>query len=218
MSITEASSTNPLLYLNIHTHQPLAEDEVTVPSYGLHPWDVTAALDIPQAIQAAIIPHTSLPLEGGTGEGPGPEFYLIGECGLDRLCASPYDLQRSAFEAQIALSEQLQHPLILQCVHALDDVLRLKRGTRQPWIWHGFRGKPQQMQQLLAHGFYVSFGFRHNAESLRACPADRLFLETDDDPRPIRLLYAAAAALRDTTPEALTTQLQENLSRLMHKD
>ena len=201
MSITEASSTNPLLYLNIHTHQPLAEDEVTVPSYGVHPWDVDGTMDIPQAIQAAIL---------GAGA-ERPDFFLIGECGLDRLCASSYDLQLAAFKEQIALSEQLQHPLILHCVRALDDVLRLKRGTRQPWIWHGFRGKPQQLQQLLEHGFYVSFGFRHNAESLRACPADRLFLETDDDPRPIRLLYATAAALRQTTPEALAAQIQENL-------
>lgn len=193
------SSTFKMPFLNIHTHQPLAEDEFTVPSYGVHPWDVTAAMDIPQAIQAAI--------RGAESEG----FFLIGECGLDRLCASPYDLQLAAFKEQIALSEQLQRPLILHCVRALDDVLRLKRGTRQPWIWHGFRGKPQQLQQLLDHGFYVSFGFRHNAESLRTCPADRLFLETDDDPRPIRLLYATAAALRHTTPEALAAQLQENL-------
>ena len=189
-------------FLNIHTHQPLAEDEVTVPSYGVHPWDVSAAMDRPLSIS---------PLKG-----EGPDFFLIGECGLDRLCDSPYDLQLAAFKEQIALSEQLQRPLILHCVRALDDVLRLKRGTRQPWIWHGFRGKPQQLQQLLDHGFYVSFGFRHNAESLRACPADRLFLETDDDPRPIRLLYATAAALRQTTPEALAAQLQENLLGMMN--
>lgn len=140
---------------------------------------------------------------------------LIGECGLDRLCATSYDLQLAAFEAQIRLSEELRRPLLLHCVRALDDVLRLKHGTRQPWIWHGFRGKPQQLQQLLDHGFYVSFGFRHNADSLRRCPPDRLFLETDDNPSPVAPLYATAAELRDTTAYELREQLWNNVGTLM---
>ncbi len=146
----------------------------------------------------------------------GGSLSLIGECGLDRLCATPYDLQLAAFEAQIALSEELCRPIILHCVRALDDVLRLKRGTTQPWIWHGFRGKPQQLQQLLDHGFYVSFGFRHHAESLRACPSDRLFLETDDTPAPIAPLYATAAGLRATTEDELREQLWDNVNALFH--
>ena len=146
----------------------------------------------------------------------GGALSLIGECGLDRLCATPYDLQLAAFEAQIALSEELCRPIILHCVRALDDVLRLKRGTTQPWIWHGFRGKPQQLQQLLDHGFYVSFGFRHHADSLRACPSDRLFLETDDTPAPIAPLYATAAGLRATTEDELREQLWDNVNALFH--
>ena len=146
----------------------------------------------------------------------GGALSLIGECGLDRLCATPYDLQLAAFEAQIALSEELCRPIILHCVRALDDVLRLKRGTTQPWIWHGFRGKPQQLQQLLDHGFYVSFGFRHHADSLRACPSDRLFLETDDTPAPIAPLYATAAGLRATTEDELREQLWDNVNALSH--
>ena len=144
----------------------------------------------------------------------GGALSLIGECGLDRLCATPYDLQLTAFEAQIALSEELCRPIILHCVRALDDVLRLKRGTTQPWIWHGFRGKPQQLQQLLDHGFYVSFGFRHHADSLRACPSDRLFLETDDTPSPIAPLYATAANLRATTDDELRGRLWDNVNAL----
>lgn len=139
---------------------------------------------------------------------------LIGECGLDRACTTPYDLQLAAFQAQIALSECLQKPLILHCVRAIDDVLRLHRGIRQPWIWHGFRGKPQQLQQLINHGFCISFGFLHNADSLRACPPERLFLETDEDPRSIALLYATAADLRGTTLEALKRQLWDNTQTL----
>lgn len=141
---------------------------------------------------------------------------LVGECGLDRLCSTPYDLQLTAFEAQIQLSERLARPLILHCVRAIDDVLRLHRGTRQPWIWHGFRGKPQQLQQLLDHGFYISFGLRYNTESLRQCPLDRLFLETDDISLPISPLYEQAAALLNSSPTALNEQCHMNLRLLQN--
>lgn len=186
-------------YLNIHTHTPAREDEQTVPAFGLHPWHLTDAWQSElSALEARISP---------------PCF--VGECGLDRLCPTPYPLQLAAFEAQIRLSEHLALPLVLHCVRALDDVLRLKRGTRQPWIYHGFRGKPQQLHQLLDHGFYISFGFRHNTESLRACPLHRLFLETDDTPSPIAPLYAEAATLLSTTPQALNRQLWQNATALL---
>lgn len=164
-------------------------------------------------VQNASVVTGNYPLPTKEGGGKKTSFF-IGECGLDRVCATPYDLQLSAFEAQIRFSEDLGCPLLLHCVRALDDILRLKRGTTQPWIWHGFRGKPQQLQQLLDHGFYVSFGFRHNVDSLRACPTDCLFLETDDTPESIAMLYAEVARIRQTTPEQLNEQCWENLTGL----
>ena len=66
------------------------------------------------------------------------------------------------------------------------------------------------MQQLLKHGFYLSFGFHFNPDSLHTCPAERLFLETDDTSRPIADLYAIAATLRGTPPETLNQQCWDN--------
>ena len=212
-------------YLNFHTHHLTPEGETTIPSFGLHPWFITEQLKTiqtllspslvgrewsPSSIEEVLLSqiHTT-PLPNREGLGGGALFF-IGECGLDRLCPTPYPLQLAAFEAQIRLSERLRRPLILHCVRAMDDALRLHQGTTQPWIWHGFRGKPQQMQQLLQHGFYLSFGFRFNPNSLRTCPAERLFLETDEDPCPVAGLYATAATLRGTTPEDLNRQCWEN--------
>ena len=187
-------------FLNFHTHQPLHEGEATIPSFGLHPWHLSVSWqgDLDE-LKKRMIPSSR---------------FLIGECGLDRLCATPYDRQLVAFEAQIALSEQWQRPLVLHCVRAIDDVLRLKHGTHQPWVFHGFRGKPQQLEQLLAHGFYISFGLQYNTESLLACPADRLFLETDDQPAPIAPLYEQAAEQRKTTTAALREQLWQNVEQI----
>ena len=264
------------LYLNFHTHRLTLEGEITLPSFGLHPWHLAEQLqnlpspnlgkkktlpsptlgkktlpspspgkkalpspspgkktlpspslvgrewspiEIEESLYCHIQSAFPQPLgtsrrsthqEGESEREPGA-FWLIGECGLDRLCDTPYPLQLAAFEAQISLSERLRRPLVLHCVRAVDDVLRLHRSTTQPWVWHGFRGKPQQMQQLLQHGFYLSFGFHFNAESLCTCPAERLFLETDDDPRPVADLYATAADLRHTTPATLNQQCWDNL-------
>ena len=202
-------------YLNFHTHHPSPEGEATLPAFGLHPWHLTE--DWPAQLKTLtchLSPQSPNNFQFSILNSQIPP--LIGECGLDRLCATPYPLQLAAFEAQIRLSERLHRPLILHCVKALDDVLRLHKGTIRPWTWHGFRGKPQQMQQLLAHGFYLSFGFHFNADSLRTCPAERLFFETDDDPRPIADLYATAATLRSTTPEALNQQCWDNAQFIMH--
>lgn len=193
------------MLLNFHTHRPCPAGEQTVPSLGLHPWHVaadwSARLDSLFADVAPPVPSPEAPL-------------LVGECGLDRACAVPYALQLQAFEAQIALSEQLHLPLVLHCVRAMDDVLRLHRTATQPWVWHGFRGKPDQLRQLLKAGLYVSFGWHHNTASVEACPTDRFFLETDDGPAAIGPLYTQVATLRRTSEAALVAQMWHNLSAL----
>lgn len=183
-----------MLLLNIHTHRPLPPGEATVSSAGLHPWDVGE--DWQQRLDSL---HDDI-----------MHADAIGECGLDRARPATFQLQHSAFEAQIALSEALRKPIILHCVRSTDDILRLKCGTTLPWIWHGFRGKPQQLQTLLRHGFYVSFGLRHNDDSLAQCPAERLFLETDDTPAHIDNLYERAATLRHTSINDLRTRVWDN--------
>lgn len=188
-------------FLNIHTHHELSEGEATVQSVGLHPWHLTEDwLERMPEIEQTLMHQES----------------FVGECGLDRVCDTPFERQLAAFTAQIALSERLQRPLILHCVRALDDVLRLKRTANQTWVFHGFRGKPQQLRQLLDHGFYVSFGFHYNEESLKLCPIDRLFLETDDAPRSIVPLYESVARQCNISLVELKEQLWANLRCVMN--
>jgi TatD DNase family protein len=189
-------------FLNIHTHHELPEGETTVLSVGLHPWHLTEDwMEKMPEIEQMLMKGDS----------------FVGECGLDRVCETPYERQVAAFAEQITLSERLHRPLILHCVRALDDVLRLKRAASQIWVFHGFRGKPQQLRQLLDHGFYVSFGFRYNEESLMLCPIDRLFLETDDAPRSIVPLYESVARLRKISVVELQEQLWANLRNVMNR-
>ena len=142
----------------------------------------------------------------------------IGESGLDKACDTPYDLQLKVFREEVERSEQFRLPLFLHCVRAIDDVLRIRRElhARQPWIWHGYRGNAQQLEQLLKLGaFYFSFGIRYNRQALLACPPDRLLLETDDNAqRPIADHYAQVARLRNTPLDELVRQMHTNFQTL----
>ena len=81
------------------------------------------------------------------------------------------------------LADRLDLPLIIHLVRAQEDLVRLKKELRphSPWLIHGFRGKPEQAEQLLRAGFYLSFGRHFHSESLAlAYGQGRAFLETDD--------------------------------------
>lgn len=111
-----------------------------------------------------------------------PQVVYIGETGLDRLQDTPLDLQLQVFRAHILLAEQVQKPLLIHCVKAQEQLLALRRELRpvQPWILHGFRGKPQQMRQLVQAGLYLSFGPLFHPQSWQQCPPERRLVETDD--------------------------------------
>jgi TatD DNase family protein len=147
---------------------------------------------------------------------PANEVLAIGECGLDGLAKVPMEIQQKLFRWHYEWSERLERPMVIHCVRALDELMRLRREWKpsQVWIFHGFRGKPQQLKSLVSAGFYVSFGFRFNEESMRLCPAERLLLESDNDPRPIRGLYEEAAKIRMTSLEELAAQMEIHFEAL----
>lgn len=148
---------------------------------GIHPWDVDASW--PERLQAL-----ALRLQEGRAT-------AVGECGLDRLRGGTAAEQEACFRAQVELAERLRLPLVVHCVRAVDDVLRLTRGVERKML-HGFRGGPQQAEQLLRAGFWLSFGPLHQAESLRrAYDAGRMLLETDDSGLTIEAVYERAASV-----------------------
>lgn len=153
-------------YIDFHTHQvPADQDVVAVvdgrDTWGIHPW---------KADEEFVVPDLSGKI-------------AIGECGLDGLRGPSMEVQEKVFLQQVALSEETEKPLIIHCVKAFDQLLSLRKELKpkQSWMFHGFRGKPRQLLSLLDAGFFVGFGFTHNEESLRACPIERMLLETDAD-------------------------------------
>ena len=171
-------------------------------SVGLHPWDVTDDYDNQLDALEKLLANPQVP--------------AVGECGFDALKGPSHELQERAFVRQVQLSEQFRKPMILHVVRDFDSVIRLRKQLKptQSWLIHGFRGGPQQMEQLYAQGILVSFGLKHNPETLKTVPSDRLFLETDGA-GPIDQVISDAATLRVTSPETIQYQITQNSTHLL---
>lgn len=138
------------------------------------------------------------------------------EHGMDRRWEIPLPDQEAAFRQHVAESEREAKPLVIHCVRTIEEILRVRKEVhpQQPWIMHGFRGKPQQLQSLLSAGIYVSFGLHYNKESLLDCPLEMMFLETDDEVAPIEPLYKEVAQLKGISVEDLKLKIWENANKL----
>lgn len=203
--------------LDVHTHvlpqvpgsalvciglKPVTIDDCNWFCAGLHPWDVTDDFDNQLDVLAEILAN--------------PRVLAIGECGFDTLRGPSHELQEQAFVRQVELSEQFHKPMILHVVRDFDSVIRLRRTLKptQKWLIHGFRGGPAQMDQLYAQGILVSFGLKHNPESLKTVPSDRLFLETDGHDT-IMQTISLASTLRATTTETIQYRITQNSTLLL---
>ncbi|MFJ1438234.1 TatD family hydrolase [Capnocytophaga canimorsus] len=127
----------------------------------------------------------------------------VGECGLDKNISTHFELQQEIFKKHIELSEELKKPLIIHCVKAYDEVIRLKKQYKpeQMWVIHGFRKNEKTALNLIKAGIKLSFGKALlSDESLqktfRNLPQDSFFLETDNAHIPISHIYQKAIEIR----------------------
>lgn len=148
----------------------------------------------------------------------------IGECGLDKVTTTPFDLQQQVFIQQIQWASQIQKPLIIHCVRAYDEVLQLLKAYQPgvPVIFHGFNKSVQLAQQVIHAAHYLSFGEALQKENIQKTfgelPIEKLFLETDDSDLSIKEIYQLAAKARSISEESLSLQLQKNIVRVFGTD
>ena len=210
-----------IVFINLHTHHPtlspgmleiesvyFGQDKTPTAaqrSVGLHPWYL-AGIDF-EIAQNWLREQAAL-----------PNTLAIGEAGLDKVCGTPWDLQVLAFQRCVEVSETFEKPLIIHCVRAFSEIIALKKAWKpaQSWIFHGFDKNLPTAAMLLRAGCCLSFGaalFRgnsHAAESLRAAPVDRFFLETDDSGVTIEEVYVRAAFLLGVTIKELEGLVEGN--------
>jgi TatD DNase family protein len=211
---------------DIHTHRyPTHPGEVILNCYpddfhpdangwysvGIHPW----IIDSGYTGRVETHPLSVLFAEHAQH----PRVLTIGEAGVDKLAKAEISLQEEFFKYQARLADDLKKPLIIHAVRSSDSLLRLKRelSPSEAWIIHGFRGKPELAEEYLNHGFYLSLGERYQKAALNRIPLDRLFLETDESPLPIELLYEQVADDRNLSVDMLREVIAYNVSRVFFK-
>ena len=193
-------------FFNLHTHQfsnqldvlelvnqyP-QEFDAEIPNYsiGIHPWHIVedridADLEI---IESKLNDEMCL---------------AIGECGLDKRIETPMALQQMVFEKQLFLAEKYKKPVVIHCVAAFQEVIAIKKkmAISVPMIIHGFSKNKETAEQLIANGFYISFGkyLLRNPELelvFKSIPKEHLFLETDTIEEGIAAVYELAAKYKN---------------------
>lgn len=145
-----------------------------------------------------------------------PRIVAIGETGLDKLKGPSFEVQTPVFKKHIELSEKLGKPVIIHCVKAWEELLKVKKDTNpsQQWIIHGYRGKPDLTKKLLSEGFYFSVGENINVDSMQLIPLDRLFCETDEGDMPIFEVYLQASKSINIDVVDFAEAISENVRKM----
>lgn len=118
-----------------------------------------------------------------------PKVVAIGEIGLDYYRDhSPKEKQKQILNAFLDFYQILGKPLILHCRDAYSDLAEVFEARGKNWkgVMHCYSSDAETMKRFLALGFHISFAgpltYKKNdvlREACKACPLDRLLLETD---------------------------------------
>ena len=213
------------MFINIHTHRPhkngtwsiqnLFKDFDSIGSLfyysvGIHPWHIdenTIATELAKVKMASELKNV----------------LAIGECGLDRVCKTPYKLQEKIFIEQLLWANEIAKPLIIHCVRAHREILFLLKeyNNLAPVIFHGFNNNEEIANSIIDAGHMISFGkslMYPNAENVFSkIPIENIFLETDDNEIIIDDIYKQAAKIKNISTERLSLQIQKNRNKVFNK-
>ncbi|SHL67343.1 TatD family hydrolase [Flavobacterium saccharophilum] len=213
-------------FFNFHTHQFTNqpnilelvnqypnEFDISIPFYsiGIHPWYI-----VQDRIEADLkIIEEKLQTEN---------CLALGECGLDKRIEIPLEQQIIVFEKQLALAEKHKKPVVIHCVAAFQEVIEIKKKLKisVPMIIHGFSKNSQVANQLIAAGFYISFGkyLLRNPELktvFQQIPNDRFLLETDTIEEGIQQVYDLAAEYKNLDLNNLQGIISSNFERIFQR-
>jgi TatD DNase family protein len=163
----------------------------------------------------------------------------IGETGLDFKDGTPdHNVQRASFEQQLQLAIESCLPVIVHSRFAVAECLDMIAhfpGLRG--VMHCFGGTTADLRRAVEMGFCVSFtgnvtypGATATREAVKACPVERLLLETDspylapipmrgrrNEPSYVSYTYQAVGSLLGRDPVDLSQHLEKNARELFNQ-
>jgi TatD DNase family protein len=215
-----------MLFFDIHTHKKASSENIfsienkyprdiyfTTPfSIGIHPW----------FIKQENVTEELLIIEEKLKD---KNCFALGECGLDKISSIDFELQKEVFKKQIQLSEKHQKPLIIHCVKAHQELIKIKKelNPSQVWILHGFSKNFQVADSLLKNGIILSFGTaiiknKNLQEVVSKVNISSLLLETDDAVNfNIKEVYQKVSELKNIEVEELQQKIKQNFKNIFKK-
>lgn len=251
------------MWIDTHTH--LTDEDYPDPGAIVADFDrdgiefaVTVGYDLPSSEAAVSLaerydrvyaavgvhPHDAESLDDRTAERilglcRRPKVVALGEIGLDyHYDRSKSEVQKRAFERQLALAEQADLPVIFHAREATGDfneILKRNAGRlRRGGVLHCYANGAELVKWYADLGLYFGFGgsttFRNARgllDAVRAVPDDRILTETDcpyltpephrgetNFPKYVALAAQRCAELRGTEIGDFCAQVRENALRL----
>lgn len=172
-------------------------------SIGTGPVDSVAAIQVARRFPGVVYATVGIhPLHAGEVNDLGQamaelrllsaarEVVALGEMGLDaHHDQPPMDVQRRAFDAQLALVAETGLPAVIHSRKAIPETIEIIRGhglAADRFVFHCFSGTVRDLEAILGFGAKVGFtgivtfpGASAVAEASDLVPIERLFLETD---------------------------------------
>ncbi len=196
-------------------------------SIGIHPHEAASMSD--SQIDQAVAQLADL-----AGDS---KVVAIGECGLDFYYNEPHHLARQErlLRGQLALAQAKELPVIFHVRNAFAEFWPILADYPDvKGVIHSFSSGQSDINHILSKGLLVGLNgimtFSRDAEQLaaaRACPLDRLVLETDapfltpvpkrgtiNQPANIALVAQFLSALRGESLDSLATSTSQNAQKL----
>ena len=170
------------------------------------------------------------------------KIVAIGEVGLDyHWTAETKDKQKEFFIKQIALSYELNLPLVIHlrdatedCINILKENIKIYGKRENMGVMHSFSGSVETMNECLKMGFYISFSgpvtyknARTIKEAALTCPMDRILVETDspylppvplrgtiNEPKNVVYILNEIANIKGIDVKTLEEETTKNFNRL----
>ena len=214
-------------FINIHSHRKAANEHEWSLRNAFHMLDPEEISEVDYAVSVGLHPwmaddHWKEELKNIERLLILPNVIAIGEAGIDRAIKTPVAQQIEAFEAQLKLAVSFKKPMIVHAVRSYSDLIPIcKKYNEIDFILHDYRGNEQQTKELLKlSNVNFSFGrslFKQDSKEtsiFQSLPADRFFLETDNEPLLISDVYQIAASLRNIEISELKIQVFNTFARV----
>ena len=164
----------------------------------------------------------------------------IGEIGLDyHYDFSPRADQMAAFEKQVGFAREVGLPVVVHSREAHAETVAVMKAAEvvQGCVFHCFSGDTGDAREVLDMGFYIGVDGPVTysksdklREVVRACPSDRLLIETDcpyltpapyrgkrNEPAYVRFVCDEIARIRGMTARELDEITSANARRLFRR-